>query len=219
MGTALTKIEPLKVPDVRRAVTMPPLPGWVGSRLELLRESEQPDPQTGRYRTVTALPKSMLLASSERILLERHIHELEQLAATTPIKDANAEATTLVVVTKMLLALPAATKGETGAEARGEAYMAALDDVPSWAVAAAVRLWYRGQCGPKHDYRWAPVPAVLRNLAHLELWRVAGRAAQLRRLLAAEELLEFSEEHCAEMRARIAELPKEFGSGFQKVPA
>lgn len=211
MGTELAKIEPLKLPDVRRAVTMPPLPGWVGSRLESLRESEQPDQQTGRYRTVMALPKSMVLASSERILLERHIRELEQMATRTPINDAQDEAATLVVVTKMLLALPAANKGETGAEARGEAYMAALDDVPSWSVAAAVRLWYRGECGQKHDYRWAPVPAELRNLAHLELWRVAGRSAQLRRLLLAEELLEFSEEHCATMRGRIAELPKQFG--------
>lgn len=212
MGTEIAIIEPFKLPDVSRAVTMPPLPGWVGSRLELLKESDQPDPRTGRYRTAVTLPKSMLLTSSERLMLERHIRELEQLTGRTPINDAQEEAATLVVVTKMLLAKPAATKGETGAEARGEAYMAALDDIPTWAVAAAVRHWYRGECGPNYDYRWAPESADLRKLAHLELWRVAGRATQLRRLLAAEELVEFSDEHCAEMRQKIAALPKLFGA-------
>jgi hypothetical protein len=36
------------------------------------------------------------------------------------------------------------------------------------------------------------------------MWRVKERARILRKLLAAEPLNEFSDEHCAQMRARLA---------------
>lgn len=57
------------------------------------------------------------------------------------------KAATLIVLTKMMLSLPSSQQNEAGAEASGEAFQAALDDVPTWAVAAAVRRWYRGDCG------------------------------------------------------------------------
>jgi hypothetical protein len=81
--------------------------------------------------------------------------------------------------------------------------------VPTWAVAAAVRRWFRGDCGENergqpYDYRWRPAPAELRRIALLEKRRVQHRAQTLRHLLVAEPLIEFSEEHCAQMRARLA---------------
>jgi len=88
-------------------------------------------------------------------------------------------------------------------------HSAALDDVPHWAVAAAQRRWYRGDCGlnehrQPYNYTWRPAPADLRRIALFEAWRVKQRAQTLRKLLAAEPLIQFSDEHCAQMRARLA---------------
>ena len=141
---------------------------------------------------------------AEREEIARHVAELDALSGPTPDDDTTAEAQTLIVLTKMMLVLPAAKQNEASAEARGEAYMMALNDLPTWAVAAAVRRWYRGDAGDRHDYHWAPSPAELRALTIIELYRVKGRTAMLRNLLRAELLIEYSEEHCAMMRARLA---------------
>jgi len=135
-------------------------------------------------------------------------------AARTPADDPHAEGVMLIDLTNMMLVLPAARQNEVSAEARGEAYLAALDDLPPWALRAAIRRWYRGDAGTDergdpYDYHWAPAPAELRRIALLELWRVKSRAADLRRLLSAEPLLEYSEEHCHTMRMRLAALMHE----------
>jgi hypothetical protein len=62
----------------------------------------------------------------------------------------------------MLLAYPMAGGSAESGKARGEAYLDALDDVPPWAMAEAIRKWHRGECGPDHNYRFAPAPAELR---------------------------------------------------------
>jgi hypothetical protein len=59
-----------------------------------------------------------------------------------------------------------------------------------------VRRWYRGECGANergqpYDYHWRPSPAELRRIALFEKWRVQQRAETLRKLLAAEPLIEF----------------------------
>jgi hypothetical protein len=137
-----------------------------------------------------------------------HVEALGKLVERTPTSSADAEAETLVIVTKMLLALPAQRSTEAGNEAKGEAYMAALDDVPPWAVQEAVRKWYRGEHGADYNYRWSPVPADLRKLARSEEWRVRGRMTMLQRLVDAVPLLEFSDEHRQDMVNRVAELLK-----------
>jgi hypothetical protein len=76
-------------------------------------------------------------------------------------------------------------------------------------VSAAVRRWYRGDCGlnerdQPYDYHWRPAPAELRRIALVEKWRVEARARTLRKLLVAEPLIEVSDQHCAQMRARLA---------------
>ena len=85
------------------------------------------------------LPSNLTLSPTERGEIERHVADLKSLCEQTPQADASWEADTLVVVTKLMLALPSAQQNEVGAEATGEAFMAALDDIPTWAVAAAVR--------------------------------------------------------------------------------
>lgn len=68
------------------------------------------------------------------------------------------------VIAKVLLSYPSAQAGELSAAARGETYRDALDDIPVWAIAEAIKRWNRGQAG-EHNYSFAPAPAVLRKTA------------------------------------------------------
>jgi hypothetical protein len=200
MGTELAVIEPLALPDRRRPAQMPSLPEWVVSRLESVKDNWQ------NGSKVLTLPASMVLTEPQKGMLRQHIADLGQLIERNPETSADAEAETLVTVTKMLLVLPAQRSTEQGNEAKGEAYLAALDDIPPWAVQEAIRKWYRGEHGPKFDYRWSPVPADLRSLARFEEYKVRGRMLVLQRIVDAVPLLEFSEEHCANMRQRLSDL-------------
>jgi hypothetical protein len=60
------------------------------------------------------------------------------------------------------MAYPMAAGNEESGRARAMAYLAALDDVPPWAIAKAIRQWHRGELGDDHNYRFAPSPAELR---------------------------------------------------------
>jgi len=130
----------------------------------------------------------------------------------TPATDARAGQDMLVIVTKLMITLPARRDNEVSAEVRAEAFLMALDDLPVWAVASAVRQWHRGDCGQDdrgqpYDYHWTPSPAELRRIAKRELWlRVGSQLYDLNRLLGAEPLIEHSDEHRASMLARFAEL-------------
>lgn len=112
--------------------------------------------------------------------------ELERLNEITGSDDAPAaRKLRLGIVAKMLLAYPIASASTEAGRARAEAYLDALDDVPPWALAAAVRRWNRGEAGEDHDYRWAPYPAVLRKLSLAELADLMPIKTQLENLLAA----------------------------------
>lgn len=197
MGTELALIEPLKLPDQRRPAQIPSLPGWVVLRLESLKDNWQ------NGSMALTLPTAMVLSEAEKSMVLRHVSDLGTLVEKTPANSADSEAETLVIVTKMLLALPGQRSTDTGNEAKGEAYLAALDDIPSWAVQEAVRKWYRGEHGSKYDYRWSPVPADLRSLARGEEFKIRGRMSLLERICKAVPLIEFSEEHRKTMLERL----------------
>jgi hypothetical protein len=204
-------LERIPLPDLRRPEQMPSLPAWVASRVASLKDERQPHPKTGKWRETPTLPANLTLGQAEREEVVCHVAELENCYGPTPADDPKAEEATLVVVTEMMLVLPATTQNEISAEARGKAYMIALDDLPTWSVAAAVRLWYRGDCGKNergdpYDYHWCPAPAELRVIAQMELWRLKARARTLGDLLRAEPLIEYSEEHCRAMRAQLGDL-------------
>lgn len=152
------------------------------------------------------LPANLILAETDRDMLLAHARELGKLLAYTPASSADAEAETLVAVTKLLMVLPGAKSTETGNEARGEAYLVALDDVAPWAVQEAIRKWYRGEHGAKYDYRWAPVPADLRTLAYVEQFRIKNRITMLERVANAEAIVEYSDEHRGNMLKRLQEV-------------
>jgi len=202
MNKQLANIEPISLPDIRRPAQMPSLPGWVVLRLECLKDNWQ---NGGKVLT---LPVAMVLTEAQRTMVRSHISALSKLVERTPSTSADSEAETLGIVTKMLLALPAQRSTEAGNEAKGEAYLVALDDISPWAVQEAVHKWYRGEHGADYDYRWSPVPADLRKLARSEEWRVRGRMTMLQRLIDAVPLLEFSDEHRRDMLNRVSELLK-----------
>jgi hypothetical protein len=158
------------------------------------------------------LPSRLSLLPHERSAIEAHIFCLDDLAAQTPTNgdDAvadDAAAETNIAVTKMMLALPAERAEVGSAVAQADAYAAALDDVPSWAVALAMRRWYRGEAGVGHDYNWRPKPAVLRKIAmQVVAELVTFPAWQLRKLLAAEPLREHTPEEREVMKVKLRAL-------------
>lgn len=71
----------------------------------------------------------------------------------------------LALVANLLMAYPMAGGSEESGRARAQAYLAAIDDIPPWAIAETIRKWHRGECGADHNYRFAPAPAELRGAA------------------------------------------------------
>jgi hypothetical protein len=207
-------LEAIALPNLRRPGKTPSLPLWVEKRLTSLREDNQRDPVTGKYRNVWTLPKGLMLLRHERRAIEAHCNALEHLVKQVPEKNVEAESETHLVVAKMMLALPAAKANEVSVAATAEAFEVALDDVPSWAVASAMRGWYRGEHrherhehGERYDFAWRPGPALLRKLALDERYRLVGRdLAMLRRSLKAEERIEFSDADRAAMKEKLRAL-------------
>src|ERR1041385_2953770 len=171
----------LLLPDVRRLDQMPSLPAWVASRIASLESEVQPDPTSRKWRKVSTLPAKMALTMAERNELASHASDLRALCDRTPITDPDAMQETLRAVTQMMLVLPSTTQTELSAEVRGEAFIDAVDDLPPWAVRAAIRRWNRGDCGlnqqgKAYDYHWCPAPAELRRIAWAQMFRVRSRA-------------------------------------------
>ena len=144
--------------------------------------------------------------AEQKMLIEQHILCLDQVLMMTPYEADQHGELTMVTVTKMMMVLPSNESGDLVAEAKGEAYMAALEDVPSWAVQEAMRKWHRAEYGPKYDYKWQPAPATLREMAMIEAFRVKGVRRQLLDVLNAEPLVEFGPGHCERMKEKISSL-------------
>jgi hypothetical protein len=121
-------------PLCRPRVDLPRCQGR-GREFEFLRP-----PRRGRkYRTIPTLPANLILNEGERAEIDRHATDLDALCRQTPADGDEWEGATLIVITKLMLALPSSQQNEAGAEATGEAFQVAQDDVPTLAVAAAVR--------------------------------------------------------------------------------
>jgi hypothetical protein len=202
MGTQLATIEPIQPLDVRRPARLSSLPRWVAERLAVVRNEPQAD-RTGKHRVTPVLPACLILSQDQKMLIEQHVRAMDTVLAMTPEADGRHGEATMVAVSKMLLVLPSRESGDLGGEAKGEAFMDALEDVPFWAVQEAMRKWHRGEHGSKHDYKWQPAPAVLRDLAMVETYQVMGTRRRLKELLIAEPLVEFTDAYRAEMREKL----------------
>lgn len=109
----------------------------------------------------------------------------------------------------MIMVLASKTGGEDAMEAKGEAYMMALEDIQSWAVEEAARKWYRGEYGPEYDYKWMPDPATIRSLSKIESSRMHAALMLAIDLKLAEPLLEepdYSDEYRAKMLERLSHI-------------
>src|SRR5262249_36296009 len=133
------------LPDLLRPEQMPSLPAWVVLRGASLTTVVQRDPNTRLWRAAPTLPAKPRLTEMERDLLTRHILALQDLTKhQTPATDPAAEQQMLIMLTKLMMSLPSPIQNDLGAEAKGEAFLTALDDFSVWVVQAAIRSWYRG---------------------------------------------------------------------------
>lgn len=117
-----------------------------------------PGQPTRRY-----LAGGLKLTDEQRARIAAQIRDLEHYTKVVPSREVR-EAS-LGLIAKMLMAYPMAGSTAEAGTARGEAYLVAVEDVPPWAIAEAIRRWHKGQCGPDHNYRFAPAPAELREVA------------------------------------------------------
>lgn len=203
--TAQHRLAALEVrPRLAKLISLPP---WATERLTILKKEHQPD-KAGLHREVATLPASMMISTSQRMQLEKRVAAFEAFFAMTPERDSQSGLVASTVVSKLVLALAGKQGADLAGDAKGEAYMAAVEDVPCWAVEEAARRWYRGECGAEHNYTWPPAPAVLRELSLLEKFRVMAVRRSLKDLAEAESRLEFSDDHRAAMLERFASLRK-----------
>ena len=182
MGTELVPIAPLPVP-----ATVNPTPAWP-AWLTAMERSLRQDPRTGNTedrRILATLP-----TPSQRLAIEKHRDQCAALLARTPLNDEDCRKRTFGHIAKLMLAKPSRVGGPETTEARGETYVIALDDVPTWAVEAAIRKWHRGE-HDRHpqtfDYRWAPESADLRKLALREVSGVRKRILTIENILGAAQ--------------------------------
>lgn len=104
-----------------------------------------------------------------------------------PLAEAKPDGfTSLRQVAKLLTVFPAGNVSDAVLEARSDAYGIALEDVPAWAVSAAVKRWLKGDVAildDKPNLSFPPSPPQLRALA-LDEWSKARAALwRYRRLM------------------------------------
>lgn len=206
MATELAKI------DDRRPLATLSLPEWLQLSVNALaagsEEVTRADGAKARMRIWT-IPKSALPSPTAQREIANRITDLRRLITAIDVDAA------LTKVTEMLLAFPMPSGGESAARARARGYVAALDDLPAWAVVEACRKWLRGEAGDEHNYAFSPTPPVLRKLAEGTLLVAKVQLDKLEQLLEArpvDDPIEFDDQHCKRMRVRIADLlrrPKE----------
>jgi hypothetical protein len=199
----LPQVEPIPLPDVTKLDAVPSLPGWLRTRIAAVSRAGETK-FTGHNCNGPWMPVELIPTPAQRAVIERHVDALKELTDQTPEHDEESEKATRVLIVKLLQALSSQRTTQAAIAARAEAFTIAVETDPHWAVAAAIRGWYRGQYGKEHDYRWPPAPAVLHDLAMREAWKIAGRIRQLEDVLNAETSLTLSDEHRARMLMRLA---------------
>jgi hypothetical protein len=209
---ALVPFAPIPVPT--NPVQLPSLPAWLQQRIAALGSAAQPD-SSGKYRKVPTLPENLILNSSEKQAVHQHIEHLGKfLSLEAPIlyrdqllTNDQAHAAT---VAHLLMTGGGHKLDKEAADALTEDYLDAIEDLPAWAVRDALRKWNRAESvkldGKTHNFDWRPTPPTLRRLSQHAMTAVKTRKLHLERLLEAEALVEYSEEHRQNMLLRLAEV-------------
>jgi hypothetical protein len=163
---------------------------------------------------MTTLPQDLILSSSERGEVLRHIRELERFTCLdelivireTTMSNAAAHATMIAGI----LLKGGKRMDQQSSDQATEDYLDAIEDLPAWAVREAIRKWNRAESvrldGKPHDFNWRPEPPTLRRLALYELAGVRGRIFNLQKLLDAVPLVEYTDEYRQNMLNRLSEV-------------
>lgn len=197
MGTELAPHEPIKLPDPRRPAILPSLPGWLARSTAAVRLDLQLDPVADKFRDVLVLPAEMLPSPMQRQEMRAHMDSLRCYLRQTPAESVEAENAVAISVSKLLVVLAGERKSELSEGARADVYLDVLEDAPWWAVQAAVKLWFRHDCGTDergkpHNYVFAPDPGTLRKIALAQTWEIGGRINKLQRVLEARQYVDCS---------------------------
>jgi hypothetical protein len=200
MGTDLAIIEPIKLPDQRRPGTLASLPAWAERLKSAVRLELQmtPDGRTFEQGDILVLPPAMMPSPEQRQMMMEHRDSLRSSLLDTPSVSVVAETKVATAVSKLLTVLAGERKSDLVEEARSDVYLDVLDDVAWWAVDAAVRAWFKHDCGTDergrpHDYKWAPDPGTLRKIALTFTYPIGSRIGSIQRVLEAREYVDCSE--------------------------
>lgn len=216
MGKELTVFEPIPAPDPRRPAMLPSLPQWAARLSGAARIELQLD--GAKFQDVMTLPADLMPTEAQRQAMILHQDSLRSCLLDTPAHSVQAETRVATAIAKLITVLAGERKSDLADEARSEVYMDVLDDVPAWAVEAAVRRWFKHDCGSDergraHDYKWAPDPGTLRKIALQETYALSARIGQLQRVLEAKPYVDCTEA-LARGRAALAGLAKARKTGM-----
>lgn len=164
------------------------LPAWLNRSAYTLGTINSPDGKATRY-----LPHGMSLNSSQREEATAELRKVEaMLRCDEPIVVRAA------VIGKLLASAVGATD-KNASRARSDNYRDATDDIPVWAIAAAIKRWNRAEVtaaelGRAPNFDFAPSPPHLRVIC-MGITRPYREAVQaLNDLLTAKPLNELLEE-------------------------
>ncbi|WNV09973.1 hypothetical protein [Tardiphaga sp. 709] len=135
------------------------------------------------------LPMGMELTAEDRVLVQSRLAELTEIITGSNLTQNESAKARLSLLTKMQLGFPTAGGSSVeAATARSEVYEDAVEDMPPWAIANAVKRWARGDVPDDLrmgtlNFNFAPSPAVLRKLCLVELGPYEVQVTKLKRLL------------------------------------
>lgn len=142
--------------DLQALISSPELLAW---RRISLGTIQHPGMSVRKY-----LSGGLTLSTDERARISGRVAELQGICESDD--GTENRKVRLGLIGSMLMAYPTSGGSEEAGRARAGAYLVALDDVPPWAIAEAVRRWHRGEGGfSGSNYRFAPAPAELRFAA------------------------------------------------------
>lgn len=135
------------------------------------------------------LPSGMELTDQDRAEIQIRLDQVNEIITGASLTTNESAKARLSLLTKMLLAFPAAgSSSEAAAQARSDVYDDALGDIPPWAINNAIKRWGKGEVPADLNmgilnFTFAPAPAVLRKLSKVELSPFEAQALKLKRLL------------------------------------
>jgi hypothetical protein len=140
-------------------------------------------------KTRLSLPVELMLTETERAEMEQRLAAINGIITGSNLNTAECSKARLLLLTKMLLAFPTSGSfSDAAADARGDIYDEAVEDIPPWALSAAIKRWARGDVPELRlgtlNFNFAPGPAVLLAICKLELADFKAQALAIERLLA-----------------------------------